>query len=162
MIVVSDASPMGSLASIDYLWLLEAIYGTVVVPQVVAADFEGARNARLQAMLGLDWIQVRSPTEMAIAEILQQGKRLDLGELHAIALALDLKADELLVGERLGRSVARDLELSTIGVFGILIAAKRRALIPSVRLVMDALVEHTGYRISTALHRRILIVAGEI
>jgi hypothetical protein len=32
MIVVSDTSPLCNLALIDHLWLLEAIYQTVIIP----------------------------------------------------------------------------------------------------------------------------------
>lgn len=162
MIVVSDASPLGSLAAIDYLWVLQAIYGTVVVPEVVARELATAKSARLQAVLSLDWILVRSPTELAIAEAQQQSKRLDPGETHAIALALQLKADELLINERLGRRVAQDLGLSVIGIFGILIAAKQKGHIPSVRRVMDGLVEQAGFRVSYSLYERVLKFAGEI
>lgn len=37
MIVFSDTSALSNLAIINYLWLLEAIYQTVIIPDVVAS-----------------------------------------------------------------------------------------------------------------------------
>ncbi|MFQ4138371.1 DUF3368 domain-containing protein [Nodosilinea sp. PGN35] len=162
MTIVSDASSLGSLALIDYLWLLEAIYGTVVISEVVAQELATAKNARIQAVLSADWVRVQGPTEGAIATVQQQGQQFDLGDTHTLALALQIHADELLINERRGRQVAQDLGLSVIGIFGIIIVAKQRALIPSVRRVMDALVELAGFRINHQLYQKILKFVDEI
>ncbi len=162
MTIVSDASSLGSLALIDYLWLLEAIYGTVVISEVVARELATAKNARIQAVLSVDWVKVQGPTEGAIATIRQQNQQLDLGDTHTLALALQLNADELLINERRGRQVAQGLGLSVIGIVGIILIAKQRALIPSVRRVMDTLVELAGFRISHQLYQKILKFVDEI
>lgn len=163
MILVSDASSLGSLALIDYLWLLESIYGTVIISEIAASDLATAKSARVQAVLSSGWVHVQAPTGLAIAAAMQSsGKQLDLAETHAIALALQLKADELLMSERRGRQVAQDLELSVIGIFGVITLAKKRALIPSVRRLMDTLVEQAGFRISNRLYQKILRFADEI
>lgn len=162
MTIVSDASSLGSLALIDYLWLLEAIYGTVVISEVVARELATAKNARIQAVLSASWVKVQGPTEGAIATVQQQGQQFDLGDTHTLALALQINADEVLINERRGRQVAQGLGLSVIGIFGIVIVAKQRALIPSVRRVMDALVELAGFRISHQLYQKILKFVDEI
>jgi uncharacterized protein len=162
MTIVSDAASLGSLALIDYLWLLEAIYGTVVISEVVARELATAKNARIQAVLSVSWVQVQVPTEGAIATIQQQGQQLDLGDTHTLALALQINADEVLINERRGRQVAEDLGLSVIGIVGIVLVAKQRALIPSVRRVMDTLVELAGFRINHQLYQKILKFVDEI
>ncbi|MBD1919011.1 MULTISPECIES: DUF3368 domain-containing protein [Cyanophyceae] len=162
MTIVSDASSLGSLALIDYLWLLESIYDTVVISEVVARELATAKNARIQAVLSVSWVKVRVPTESAIATIRQQGQQFDLGDTHTLALALQINADELLMNERRGRQIAQGLGLSVIGIFGIIIVAKQRALIPSVRRVMDTLVELAGFRISHRLYQKILKFVDEI
>jgi uncharacterized protein len=162
MTIVSDTSSLGSLALIDYLWLLEAIYGTVMISEVVARELTMAKNARIQAVLSAEWVQVQVPGEGAIATIQQQGQQLDLGDTHTLALALQINADEVLINERRGRQVAEDLGLSVIGIVGIVLVAKQRALIPSVRRVMDTLVELAGFRINHQLYQKILKFVDEI
>ncbi len=162
MTVVSDASSLGSLALVDYLWLLEALYGTVAISEVVARELATAKNARIQAVLSVSWVKVLVPTEGAIAQVQQQGQQLDLGETQTLALALQINADELLINERRGRQVAQALGLSAIGIVGVVIVAKQRELIPSVRRVMDTLVELAGFRISHQLYQKILKFVGEI
>jgi predicted nucleic acid-binding protein len=161
MIVVSDTSPLCNLALIDHLWLLEAIYQTVIIPTLVAEELAAANNPAIPAILQLDWIQTRSPTDAAIANQLQRDRGLDAGEANAIALALELQADDLLIDERLGRREARQLGLSIIGILGILVTAKQRNLIPQVQPVMDALIHQASFRVSPQLYQRVLTLANE-
>lgn len=124
MIVVSDTSALSNLALVDQIWLLEAIYQTVIIPDVVAHELAAASNPTISAILQLDWIQTQSLTNPQLANQLQQDRGLDAGEANAIALALDLQADDLLIDERLGRQEAIRLGLSIIGILGILLVAK--------------------------------------
>jgi predicted nucleic acid-binding protein len=86
---------------------------------------------------------------------------LDAGEANAIALALELQADDLLIDERLGRQEAVRLGLSIIGILGILLVAKKRSLIPQVQPVMDALINQAGFHVSPQLYQRVLDLAQE-
>ncbi|MBD2427580.1 hypothetical protein [Phormidium sp. FACHB-1136] len=126
MIVVSDTSPLGSLALIDHLWLLQNIYGTVIMPDVVANELKAAQDIRIQNILNLEWIQIQSLNDPIIAENLRQNKNLDHGKAYAIALAIQIKSDELLMDERIGRREAQRHGLSVIGLLGILVIAKQR------------------------------------
>ncbi|MDP2901059.1 MAG: DUF3368 domain-containing protein [Candidatus Bathyarchaeota archaeon] len=66
-------------------------------------------------------------------------QELDAGEAEAIALALEAGADLLLKDEHLGRETARHLKLRSIGLVGILIAAKHKGLISAIKPCLDAL-----------------------
>ena len=57
---------------------------------------------------------------------------LDEGEASAIALAVELKADLLIMDESEGRQVAGSMNLTYTGLGGILIKAKAAALIRSI------------------------------
>lgn len=160
MIVVSDTSALCNLALIDRLWLLEAIYQTIIIPEVVANELAAASNLTISSMLQLSWIQTQSLTNSQLADQLQQGRGLDAGEANAIALALELQADDL-IDERLGRQEARRLGLSIIGILGILLIAKQRNLIPQVQPVMDALIDQAGFRVSPQLYQRVLALSQE-
>lgn len=140
MIVVSDTSALSNLAIVNHIWLLEALYQTVIIPDVVASELAAARNPIIPAILQLDWIQTQPFTNVQLANQLQQERGLDAGESSAIALALELQADDLLIDERLRRKEALRLGLSIIGILGILLVAKQRNLIPQVQPVMDNLI----------------------
>ncbi|MEM9007434.1 MAG: DUF3368 domain-containing protein [Cyanobacteria bacterium P01_F01_bin.86] len=161
MIVVSDTSALSNLALINHLWLLESIYQTVIIPDVVASELAAASNPTISTILQLDWIQTQSLSDLQLANQLQQDRGLDAGEASAIALALELQADDLLIDERLGRQEALQLGLSIIGILGILLVAKQRSLILQVQPIVDALINQAGFRVSPLLYKRILVLAQE-
>ncbi|USR90244.1 DUF3368 domain-containing protein [Phormidium yuhuli AB48] len=76
-------------------------------------------------------------------------------------LALEVKAEELLINERLGRREAINLGLSITGLLGILLVAKRRGLITQIRPIMDRLIWEANFRIGSNLYREVLAAAGE-
>ncbi len=49
---------------------------------------------------------------------------LDSGEAEAIALAVELKADYLLIDETKGRQIAASYGIKVTGIIGVLIKAK--------------------------------------
>lgn len=86
---------------------------------------------------------------------------LDAGESEAIALALELGADFLLMDEKLGRAAAQNAGLTTIGILGVAIAAKRKGLLSDVAPVIRELRELASFWISPELEARVLCDAGE-
>ena len=86
---------------------------------------------------------------------------LDAGESEAIALAVETEAELLIMDERLGRDTARIFELKYTGVVGVLIEAKRKALIEEIRPVLDEMRQKGHFRISSSLYARILKDEGE-
>ena len=64
---------------------------------------------------------------------------MDKGEAEAIALAVELKADYLLMDERNGRLAARQAGLPVTGVLGILLKAKLEGAIASLQKEIKAL-----------------------
>ena len=163
MIVVSDTSPLSGLAIAGYLGVLEQLYGQVLIPSGVMQELQrgGEDDPRITDVLGLDWIEIRQATNQQLIKVLQTEHHLDRGESEAIALALDVNAEELLIDERLGRRKARDLGVSITGLLGILLVAKRRGLIPQIRPIMDSLILEANFRISANLYREVLVAAGE-
>jgi len=163
MIIVSDTSPINGLAIVGYLWLLQQVYERVLIPPAVADELRrgGEDDSRIIDALSLDWIEVYQPRNYQLTETLQTEYNLDRGESEAIALALELNAEELLINERLGRRQAVRLGLSITGLLGILLVAKHRGLVREIRPIIDNLIEQASFRVSASLYIEILIAAGE-
>lgn len=161
MIIVSDTSPINNLAAINQLDLLHQLYGTVVIPEAVYReltdpDFLVAGATEVQTS---DWIQTRSISDRTIVDALSN--ELDPGEAEAISLALEIKAERVLMDERRGRMVADRLNLRYIGILGILVEAKSQGLILAVKPLLNALMNEAGFWIAEPLYRRILQMVGE-
>src|SRR5690606_26705735 len=62
---------------------------------------------------------------------------LGAGERAAIAVAIETEADLVILDDRAGRRVAREKDLSVTGTIGILIEARARDMISSVRRELD-------------------------
>lgn len=161
MIVVSDASPLTSLAQIGRLHLLQGLFSQVIVPQAVADELLfGERNRSHPAFLATtEWIQIRLIADpQAVTSLLQQ---LDLGEAESIVLAEELRVPLLLMDEKAGREVARKRGLRTTGLLGVLISAKERLLIDRLGPVLNDLIHTAGFWVSDDLYREVLSRAGE-
>jgi len=85
---------------------------------------------------------------------------LGIGEREAIALALEVAADFVILDDQQGRRVAHEKGLLATGTLGILIEARERGMIPSVRCELDRLIE-AGMWIDEAFYHRILQEFGE-
>jgi hypothetical protein len=81
---------------------------------------------------------------------------LDAGEAEAIALALELKADLLLMDERRGCAIAQQMNVLCSGILGMLIQAKHQGLIATVKPILDDLIATAGFWVDNALYHRIL------
>ncbi|WP_392480814.1 DUF3368 domain-containing protein [Nostoc sp. C110] len=161
MIIVSDTSPINNLAAINHLHLLQQLYGTVLIPEAVYQEltdpnFPVAGAIEVQTFI---WIQTCPVQDRTLLEALSN--ELDIGEAEAIALALEMKADQVLIDERRGRMVAARLNLGYTGILGILVEAKSQRLISAVKPLLDALINQAGFWVAEPLYKRVLQLVDE-
>jgi predicted nucleic acid-binding protein len=156
MSVVSDASPLINLARVGGLDLLRQLYGELTLPEAVWQEvvFEGAGQPGAEQIGAASWIQVQPATNRQLVQALQQ--ELDAGEAEAIALALEVDAQFLLMDERLGRETAAHMGVRCVGLIGVLVEAKRAGTIDSVGPLLDKLRDVAGFWISEVLYQRVL------
>ena len=88
-------------------------------------------------------------------------QELDLGESEALALALEIRADLILIDEAAGRAMAKRMGVPFIGVFGVLLEAKRSGLIGAVLPLLDRLQNDHGFYLSAPVRDEVLRLAGE-
>lgn len=160
MIVVADTSVILNLCRVQHEHLLPPLFGRVLIPHEVAAEFvrlagADARFGGLQLPAWIEQVAAPSPPEVVIQA------NLDTGEAAAISLCLGRRADALLIDETLGRAVAAQLGLKAVGILGILLEARRQDLIGAVEPVLDRLERDAGFWIAPSLRQRVLALAGE-
>lgn len=152
MIVVSDTSPIRYLILIRAIDVLPTLFGEVLIPPTVAAELSHAKTpepVRTWFQTLPDWVKVQSPVKVeAIA-------RLDPGEVEAIALALELDADRLLIDDNAGKRAAKRLGVTAIGTLAILDLAAKQGLL-DFRNAVETLETNTNFRMPPDLRDRLL------
>ena len=136
-------------------------FGAVHAPPQVEAEF--SRLTRVDSrFLGLVFPSIiqRSPPT-TISHTWAQSPVLHAGEVAALSLALELKADLVLMDETEGRAAAKTLGLRTLGVLGILIQARQRSLIPALAPLLDRLQLEARFWIAPSLRQSVLLTVGE-
>jgi predicted nucleic acid-binding protein len=119
MIVIADTTPLNYLVLIDAAHLLPRLFGQVFIPPAVWDELNDPDTpARVRTWLSQPptWLRVQ-PLLSAPDPSLED---LDDGERQAIALAIELHADQILVDELSARQEAARRQLPFIGTLGIL------------------------------------------
>ena len=162
MKVVSNASPLINLARIGQLALLSRLFGRLLLPQAVWQEVveDGRGQPGAEEIRRAVWIERAAVSNQPLIHSLRQD--LDAGEAEAIALAIEIQADWLLMDERLGRETAQYFGLRYVGLVGILSAAKQRGDLKALRPLLDRLRDVAGFRVSSALYQQVLRDAGEL
>lgn len=114
MIVVSNTSPIINLAIIGKLELLKNVFGKIIIPQAVYDEINagGVDGSGILEVQSSKWIKVQSVKNENLVQSL--GMELDKGEAETIAVALELKADFVLLDEKIGRKIAKDFGLKIV------------------------------------------------
>lgn len=134
-IVVSDASPLHYLVLIGEAGLLPILYRKVLLPQAVEEELRRPQTPKAVR----DWLST-PPAWLEIVPHQAMGQSLGgisypalaylgIGEREAIMLALDRRADLLLMDDREGVEEARRFGLTVTGTLGVLERAAERALV---------------------------------
>ncbi len=162
MIVVTDTSVVLNLCLFGQQDLLRLMYGRVLAPTMVVVEFQ--RLAREDArFLGLSFPHfIEKAAPLHLLPSLAASARLQAGEVAALSLAVERKADAVLMDELAGRAAAAALGLRTTGSLGILRDAKDRGLITAVAPLLDRLEKEAEFWISATLRSLILKAVGEL
>ena len=159
-LVVSDTSPLRALSHLDLLGPMEALFPAVLVPPAVADELvAGAPSCPPVHISPFPFIRVVVPHH--VSAVSSAHPDLDLGEVEAIALALEFQADELLIDERLGRRVAVEYGLAAVGALGVLLRMKDQGVVTEVAPLMVLLRDEARFFISDALFHQVRQAANE-
>jgi hypothetical protein len=137
------------------------LYGQVLLPSAVFEELMASRQDLPPAidLAAEPWLIVASANARArVQELLEY---LDPGEAEAIVLAVERRADLLLMDERRGRRTATAAGLRVTGLLGVVAEAKRAGLIDLGKPVIDELVEIARFWIGPDLYAEVLAELGE-
>ena len=152
MPVVSNSSPLIALVAINRLTLFHDLFESMLIPPSVAQE------VRRSIPTLPPWICEQKVT--APLPLIVQRSSLGSGEREAIALALELRAETIVLDDLPARRVAQIAGMNVIGTIGILLAAKRRGIISNVRSELDNLIR-VSFFLSPKLYAEVLAFAGE-
>lgn len=154
--VFSNTTPLFAFSALRRLDVIQSIFGELFVTDSVIAECAFGGLITVPDLKAVSWIRiVPSPSRPD-----PRFFALDAGERDTLSMALDRKADLVLIDERLGRNLAEYHGLVVVGTLGILLKAKKSGLIPAflpeVRKLQDF-----GFWFQEKLVQRLAEVAGE-
>ncbi len=157
---VANTSPLVFLGHLGRLQLLRREARQVCLPLAVLAEIREKPDADCRAVEDAcqAWLEVREVRDRSAVEIIEAD--LHLGEAEAIVLARELGAERLVMDDQDARRFALRRRIPVIGTVGILLAARLRSEVPSLREELRKLMD-LGFRIEPKLVEAALKKAGE-
>lgn len=136
MIIVADTSALVALSVCHSLYLLDKLFGKVVVPKAVYDECiieNKSQSDQLRAYLQ-DKIETLDRNHS-----LNLPSNLGQGEVSAMLLYKKLNADYLFIDDSRSRKIAQYNDINIIGSIGILVLAKKQKLIEKISPLLDKL-----------------------
>ncbi|MHA1652279.1 MAG: hypothetical protein ACTSYB_19010 [Candidatus Helarchaeota archaeon] len=126
MKVISNMSPIIALLKKNELNLLKKLFHRIVIPPSVKDELIKSDSKDFSQINQLNnaidkWILVENADDLIIQE-----STLGKGELEAINLSLKYRDCLLLMDEKKGRTIAKTMNIKTLGVLGILALAIKK------------------------------------
>jgi hypothetical protein len=157
MLVVADTSALVALAACDGLSFLDQLFHDVRVPPAVLRECTVPGKPQVERLES--YLQGRVEA-VDLDEFVISVAGLGQGELEAMALYKNLRADRLLVDDHRARKVAAWNKISVIGSLGVLLRAKESGLLQEIRPLLTA-IRAAGLYYSEQLCDEALRLAGE-
>lgn len=159
-VLVCDTSLLLYLGHIRSLQLLPQLHPTILIPAPVVFELDVGRSLLPDVVnpreLGFAVIEAVSQAEIDRLP----ANRLGEGERAVIALARRLDAAVAGLDDRQARLFALSLGLKVKGVVGLIVDAKKSAIIPSAATLLIELRE-SGFRLDPKLFLAAVELAGE-
>jgi predicted nucleic acid-binding protein len=162
-LVIADASPIIGLSLIDGLVWLKPLFGTVAITTQVRDELmHGFTTAPKKGMAEIDAAIADGSINILTHDWQSpQFSYLDDGEASVLRAAANQQSSCLvIIDETLGRRAANEMGIAVTGLVGVIIAAKKKRLIPKIAPLLDAL-DAAGFRLSAGLVAEALGIVGE-
>jgi predicted nucleic acid-binding protein len=147
--IISDTSCFIILAKVDELELLQKVYGEIITTPDIAAEFGEALPL---------WVEIVAVADKAKQQLLEI--QIDKGESSAIALAIEIPNSTLILDDYKARKIAEQLGINFTGTIGVIIKAKLKGIISSIKPILKKIKE-TDFRLSIEIELQALKESGE-
>jgi len=137
MKIISNTTPIISLASIGKLSILKKLFKEIIIPEAVYNEVKAKENYGYKE-IETDFIKVESIKGQIYRELLLS--QLDLGEAETIILAKEINADYVIIDENIGYRIAKNSGLNVIRTLSILLSAKEKRVIKAVKPLLDEMI----------------------
>jgi predicted nucleic acid-binding protein len=133
--IISDTSCFITLSNIGELDILRLIYKQIVTTTEIAQEYG-------EILPG--WVKIISVSDKTKQELLEM--QVDKGEASAIALALESENPFLIIDDYKARKLAHNLKLNHTGTIGVIVVAKQKGFINSIKPILEK-IKKTNFRI---------------
>jgi uncharacterized protein len=157
MKIVSNTTPIISLAAIGRLDILEKLFGKVIIAEAVYNEIK-AKLGYGYEQIDCDFIEVQPIKGLLYKDLLLS--QLDSGEAETIILAKEINADFVIIDENIGYQFANQVGLTAIRTLSLLLKAKEKGHIAQLKPLLDEMIAK-GRWYSNAVYRSFLEQAGE-
>lgn len=147
--IISDTSCFIILSKINELDLLHKVYGQIVTTIDIATEYGETLPEWVEV------VEVKDKPKQLLLEL-----QIDKGESSAIALALEIPESTLILDDFKARKIADKLGLTYTGTLGVIIKAKLKGIVPSIRPIIDKM-KQTDFQLSAEIELYALRQAKE-
>ncbi len=147
--IISNTSCFIILTNIGELGILHKLYGQIITTPDIAAQYGETLP---------QWIEIIAVTDKHRQQLLEM--QIDKGESSAIVLALKTPGSTLILDDYQARKIAQQLGLNFTGTIGVIIKAKLKGLIPSIKPILEK-IKQTDFSLSADIELQALKAANE-
>ena len=148
-IIIADTSCFILLDKIDYLEILQKLFGQVTTTTEVLVEF----GKSLPEWVTIENVKDKNQQKLLEAEI-------DKGEASAIALAMENTNSLLILDDYKARKTAARYGLQFTGTLSVFLKAKEENVIPTIRPILER-IQQTDFRFTEKIFLDILKEANE-
>ena len=157
--VLADSSTLIGLSKIGQLPLLSGLFKQVTIPSAVYNEVVIKSRPDSKGIKKAEFLKVENVKDEVAVELLLGS--FGRGEAEVLTLAREKRADIVLIDEKKARKAARRAGFTVVGILGVLIMAKEKNLIQSVKPFIEELCKQ-GFRLSKRVIENVLREIGEI
>jgi predicted nucleic acid-binding protein len=121
MKVVSNTTPIISLASIGKLGILKELFNEIIIAETVYNEIKAKKSYGYEEVES-EYITIKAIQGKIYQDLLLN--QLDVGETDTILLAKEINADFVIIDENLGYKIAKNSRLNVVRTLSILLKAK--------------------------------------